>query len=48
MKKVDIGNADIGLRREILMNQPTYPFALRQDKKHAALQVPIGSYSRRG
>ena len=31
--KVDIGNADIGLRRETLMNQTTYPFALRQDKK---------------
>ena len=31
--KVDIGNADIGLRRETLMNQTTYPLALRQDKK---------------
>ena len=32
MEKVDIGNADIGLRRYTSQHQPTYPFALRQDK----------------
>ena len=32
-EKVDIGNADIGLRRETFNHEPTYPFALRHDKK---------------
>ena len=29
----EIDNVNFGLRRGTLMNQPTYPFALRQDKK---------------
>ena len=29
----EIDNVNFGLRRGMLMNEPTYPFALRQDKK---------------
>ena len=36
IKKVDIGNADIGLRRANTSRRMPYPFALRQDKKLSA------------